>query len=74
MFSQWFTIVEPVTRIKVLKSATKESKTKIWNMTVLEGVQDIFGRMLAAITKTSDVLDLRHLLSRRYRFLLPIVM
>ena len=43
----------------------KQSKTKIWKVNAVEGVRDVFGRILAVVAKTSDALDLRHVLNYR---------
>ena len=41
----------------------KESKTTVRKMNAAEGVGDVFGRMLAVAAKTSDALNLHHILS-----------
>ena len=53
-------------RTKILNFAAenvKRSKTGIRKVSAAEGVRDVFGRILAVVTKTSDTLDLHHVLS-----------
>ena len=53
-------------RIKILNFAAenaKESKTALSRVNAAEGVRDVFGRILAVAVKTSNALDMLHILS-----------
>jgi len=57
--------LKPVARTKMLNFAAenvKRSKTAMLKVSAAEGVRDVFGRILAIVAKTSDTLDLHHIL------------
>ncbi len=58
--------LKPVSRTKILNFAAenrKQSKTSTRKVNAAEGVRDVFGRILAVVAKTSDTIDLDHVLS-----------
>lgn len=58
--------LKPVSRSKMLNFAaenSKESKNATRRLDAAEGVRDAFGRILAVAAESSDVFDLRHVLS-----------
>lgn len=58
--------LKPVARTKILNFAAdnrKRSKTGTRKVNAAEGVRDVFGRILAVVAKTSDTIDLHHVLS-----------
>ncbi len=57
--------LKPVSRTKILNFAAenrKQSKTSTRKVNAAEGVRDVFGRILAVVAKTSDTIDLDHVL------------
>ena len=58
--------LKPVARTKILNFAAenrKRSKTGARKVSAVEGVRDVFGRILAVVAKSSDTIDLHHVLS-----------
>ena len=58
--------LKPVTRVKMLNFAAEnvqKSKTAVRRVNAAEGVRDVFGRILAVAAKTSNALDMLHILS-----------
>ena len=58
--------LKPVARTKILNFAAenrKRSKTGARKVSAAEGVRDVFGRILAVVAKSSDTIDLHHVLS-----------
>ena len=58
--------LKPVARTEILNFAAenrKRSKTGARKVSAAEGVRDVFGRILAVVTKSSDTIDLHHVLS-----------